>query len=178
MPEELLDIYKENGEFIGSKARVLVHAEGDWHKVAHIYVVNKQGQLLVHLRSPFKDSHPNQWDTRFGGHVPSGGDYAETAAKELKEEIGLDAKEMFLMPAWPDKFISGANYEFVQSYIVKYDDDATDLKFNDGEVVAVKWMSLEQIAETVMENPHDWVSGEEDIKKIFEKIKENLKNAF
>ena len=87
---ELFDLYDENNKPLGiTKERSLVHKDGDWHRTAHIYIINKQGQFLVHLRSAQIDFCANCWDACFGGHVASGLNYEQTAVQELEEESVL-----------------------------------------------------------------------------------------
>jgi isopentenyl-diphosphate Delta-isomerase len=54
--KELLEIYLKNGKPTGeSEEREIIHEKGIWHKVIHIWVINKKGQLLLQKRSPNKD---------------------------------------------------------------------------------------------------------------------------
>lgn len=41
MPEEWFDALNEDGSFKEKKLRSHVHRDGDWHRVTHLWVVNK-----------------------------------------------------------------------------------------------------------------------------------------
>lgn len=57
--EERFDVLNADGSFAGySKPRSAVHYDGDWHRSTHIWVVNKQGEILVQQRSELKDTFP------------------------------------------------------------------------------------------------------------------------
>lgn len=57
--EEEFDILNEDGTFRGfSKARSLVHRDGDWHRSTHVWVFTRDGKVLVQLRSAQKDTFP------------------------------------------------------------------------------------------------------------------------
>lgn len=163
MAEELLDIVDENNELTGENApRSKIHSEGIWHRTAHIYLFRKNNgevEFLVHYRSPFKDLNPNKWDTRFGGHIKSGVSLGNAVKSEIKDEIGLDIDYNKLIEGdWRkrDKF---PNREFTKVYFLEYKEDLSNLKFNDGEVQEVKWMSVQKIKSAMAKNPKKWSAG-------------------
>jgi isopentenyl-diphosphate Delta-isomerase len=90
--EERFDIVDENNQPTGeTKQRSLVHRDGDWHRTAQIWVVSGDDKVLCDLRSEAVDSWPGYWDAIFGGHVPAGSGYLDTAVRELQEEVGITA---------------------------------------------------------------------------------------
>jgi len=178
--EEYLDIVDENNNPTGEKAlRSKIHAEGIWHQVIHIYIFRQKEdrfEFLVHLRSKFKDLSPNKWDLRFGGHIESGAKLEDALKKEMQEEIGLEIdnpKDLIEME-WTKGGIF-PNVEFIKIHFLRYNGEIEDLKFNDGEVQDVKWMTMQEIKESAKENPEDWNSShenfEEKITFLMEKIK-------
>ena len=93
MSEEKYDILDENGHYTGkTKSRSLVHRDGDWHRTAHIWVMNPAGELLLQRRSPEKDSYPNMLDISAAGHIAAGEEPVIGALRELQEELGITAR--------------------------------------------------------------------------------------
>ena len=94
--EEYLDIVDGEGEPTGrTKARSLVHRDGDLHRTSHVWIARRKGgrlQLLLQKRSRNKDSHPGCYDISSAGHIPAGSDFEDSALRELKEELGVDAE--------------------------------------------------------------------------------------
>lgn len=88
-PDEIFDVVDENDAVIDQKPRGHIHANGLRHRAVHILLYNKQGQLYLQRRAPGKDTFPNCWDSSCSGHVDSGEDYDEAAARELVEELGV-----------------------------------------------------------------------------------------
>jgi isopentenyldiphosphate isomerase len=158
--EELLDIVDENNNPTGKSApRSKIHSEGIWHRTVHIYLFRKNNneiEFLVHLRSPFKDSSPNKWDTRFGGHIKAGTTIVESVKVELEEEIGLNVPANKLIEGAWASWDGGANREYTKVYYLEYNDDLSNLKFNDGEVQEIKWMSIADIKNSITDNPEKW----------------------
>ena len=95
--EEYYDILDKNGNKIGlTKARSLIHKDGDWHRASHVWIINSNNELLISLRSLTKDIFPGYWTMSAGGHVNAGEDSLDGAVRELEEEIGLRlAKDRF-----------------------------------------------------------------------------------
>jgi isopentenyldiphosphate isomerase len=160
MAEEFLDIVDENNKLTGESApRSKVHAEGIWHRTVHICLFRKNNgeiEFLVHLRSKFKDLNPNKWDTRFGGHIKSGITIEEGVKAELNEEISLDSDNYKLIDGPWRKRNKMPNREFTKIYFLEYAGYVSDLKFNDGEVQEVKWMSIQDIKESMIKNSEIW----------------------
>ncbi len=160
MVEEFLDIVDENNELTGeSVPRSKVHTEGLWHRAVHIYLFrknNEEVEFLTHHRSPFKDLNPDKWDTRFGGHIKSGTNFEDGVKSELKEEIGININLDQLVGGYWRKRDKFPNREFTKTYYFEYDGKLEDLKFNDGEVQEVKWMSVENIKNSMVNNPEKW----------------------
>lgn len=175
--EELIDILDSEGKLTGeSRPRSIVHTTGLWHRTVHIYFYRKLDkgiELLVHLRSKTKDLNPNKWDTRFGGHLQAGDTLEKALANELKEEVGITAE--------PDKLTAGPthkrekfpNNEFTSVYFYEFDGDINTLSFKDGEVQEVKWINVNDVLESITDNPEQWSSrptGFMEIKNLLENL--------
>jgi isopentenyldiphosphate isomerase len=87
--DELFDVVDENDQVIGQEKRGIVHARNLHHRAVHILIFNAAGEVFLQKRSPWKDLHPNVWDSSCSGHVDSGEDYDPAAAREIGEELGL-----------------------------------------------------------------------------------------
>lgn len=98
---ELFDIYDENLQHLGTKARSEVHRDGDWHKVFHCWVIyrddNGQDWMIIQKRASDKDMYPNLLDVSAAGHYEAG-ETREDGLRELEEELGLTANFEDLIP--------------------------------------------------------------------------------
>jgi isopentenyl-diphosphate Delta-isomerase len=178
MPEEYLDIVDENGNLTGQKElRAVVHEKGLWHRTVHVYfyrVKDNAIEILVHLRSKFKDQKPNMWDTRFGGHISSEFFAEQAVLSEVKEETGISATFNQFIRGLKNKYDAGKNREFVESFYFNFIGDEKELKFNDGEVQKVKWMDENSIIKSMENDSEIWTGKPYWFLRIVEDLKNKL----
>lgn len=138
---EYLDIYDEEGNYLGYETRDIVHRDGLWHKTVQNWLYTKDGKVLFQIR---KDN--GKFYTTASGHVDKGETIEEAFAREIKEEIGLDcdAKDakMIELVTWKmDKVKKDGTVikDRAKSsfFIVPYDGDFTDFKFDTNEVLGI-----------------------------------------
>lgn len=78
-----------------SKARSLVHRDGDLHRSTHIWIISGASsgsadtKLLLQKRAVGKDTFPGRWDVSAAGHICAGDNSLDSAKRELEEELGL-----------------------------------------------------------------------------------------
>ncbi|TAL24628.1 MAG: NUDIX domain-containing protein [Nitrospirae bacterium] len=128
--EELLEIVDKEGRVIGIAPRFEIHGNPELiHRVVHVLVFNKKGELLLQKRSMNKDVAPGKWDTSVGGHVNPGESLFEAAEREMEEELGI-AK---LNPQFLYAYMHTNSYEteLVYTYSCVYDGE---ILFNRQEI--------------------------------------------
>jgi len=178
MTNEYLDLVDENNNLTGkNELRSVVHSTGLWHRTVHIYLFRKLDgdvEFLVHLRAKNKDLHPDCWDTRFGGHIKSGGSIEDGIKSELMEEVGLEIESNNLIQGKIYKRDHFPNREFTHSFYYRFDGDIATLKFNDGEVQEIKWMKSEDIIKSITEEPEIWSGSKEGFVEILNVLKSKI----
>lgn len=80
---EMLDIYDENGNHIGSADRNVVHRDALWHKTVHCWLFDKEGYVYFQIRKEEGTLY-----TTASGHIQAGETVKEGFAREIFEEIG------------------------------------------------------------------------------------------
>ena len=132
---EYIDIYDENNNPLEkSKEKTQAHEEMDFHRTAHIWIINENKELLLQKRSANKKSHPNCWDISGAGHIRTGEDVLDGAIRELKEELGVIAKKNDLhFIATIKSTKNPKNKEFQYVYLLKCDNKIEDYVFEDNE---------------------------------------------
>jgi len=158
MPE-LLDVLDEKGNKAGeTKTKKGLHEKGLWHQTVHIWVFSPKGEVLLQKRSMTVDNWPGIWDISAAGHLSAGEIPEQAALRETEEEIGLkvnlkDLKEVFVskeVTEIPEKKYH--NKEFQHVYLLLFRGRPSEIRFKDGEVETVKFISLERF-ETDINDP-------------------------
>lgn len=151
MSPELIDVLDENGQKTGQVLPIdEVHKQELWHGVAHIWVYNDRGQILLQLRHPNKSWGGGKWDLAGGGHISSSEAPDVAALRELKEELGLDAKLKELELIGITVAIntttttqrSHKGHEW--NYITYLNIDIKDVILNEEESAEAKWFYLDE----------------------------------
>lgn len=170
---EYFDVVDEHGQPTGEVAeREYAHAHDILHRTVHMWIVRKKEgrtQVLLQKRSRNKDSYPGCYDTSSAGHIQAGDDPAESACREIGEELGISAA--------PEDFLFIGNFrihfaeefhgqmfrdnEVVFVYIYRKPVEIRDLHFQADEVEGVKWFNLDDLIRwTAEKNPQFCVTAD------------------
>jgi isopentenyldiphosphate isomerase len=91
MKDEVFEVVNEIGIVIGTAPRSRCHGDPSLiHQSVHVLVFDRSGRLFLQKRSAHKDTHSGKWDTSVGGHMQPGEKPLDAAAREMKEELGVD----------------------------------------------------------------------------------------
>lgn len=173
---EYIDIYDENNNPLkNSKEKTQAHEEGDFHRTAHIWIINDNKELLLQKRSANKKSHPNCWDISGAGHIRAGENVLDGAIRELREELGVIAKKNDLQFIATIKSTKNPkNKEFQYVYLLKCNNKIEDYVFEDNEVSEVKYVFYEKLEKMVEKRIEGLLIHEDEYKKLFEYIRKNI----
>lgn len=139
--EEYLEIINEEGEIIGLAPRSEVHGNPNlMHRVVHVLVFNKKGDILLQKRSMNKDVAPGKWDTSVGGHVNPGEDLLSSAIREMDEELGIKGKELKYLYSYVHT--NPYETEHVTTFGVIHEGEVS---FNMEEIDEVRFWSIDEI---------------------------------
>lgn len=149
MADELIDIYDENMNFLGTAPKSQAHKEGLWHMTFHCWIVKKASdghhRIWLQLRSKEKDCYPSLLDTSAAGHLRSG-EKPKDGIREVEEEIGLQIPPDNLTKLFTDKKIAPENNcEFAHTYLFETDKNISNLKLQAEEVDGIVEASVDDL---------------------------------
>jgi len=145
---EILEIVDRNGAVVGLAERSELHRSPSLiHRVAHVLVFNKKGDLLLQKRSSRKDIAPGKWDTSVGGHINPGETDSAAAKREMKEELGIEDPGMVFLHTY--LFSNDRESELVSTFLCVYEGE---IAFNREEIDEVRYWDLQEIKENFGKN--------------------------
>ena len=119
--------------------------EGLYRLVVHVCIFNREGQMLIQQRQPFKRGWPNLWDVTVGGCAISGDSSRSAAERETFEELGLSIDLTGVRPTMTIYWEHG----FDDYYVLTQDVDPDSLRLQREEVQAVRWAAPEEILQMI-----------------------------
>ena len=162
--DEYLDIRDWDGNLTGEKKeRGTVHREGDIHGTSHIWLIRRNEEtgsadVLLQKRAADKDAFHGCYDTSSAGHIPSGGDFMESALRELKEELGISAEQeelqhLFWHRQTVDTEFHGQRFydrQISAVYVCVRNIKDEEFCLQKEEVEEVRWMDYEECMQHIL----------------------------
>lgn len=143
---ELVDLLNDRKELTGETCERNSVPEGKYRLSIHIWIVNDKNEILIQQRSASRKMFPNMW-TNTGGACIAGETSIETVFRELKEELDITPSI--------DNLELIASYkrekDYVDVWLLRQNINIKDLKFNDNEVQAAKWITIEEWKKLLIE---------------------------
>lgn len=179
MIDEIFDVLDENGNMTGRvEAKKHVHDNSLWHGVAHTWIFNSNGQILLQRRHAKSGWGADKWDLSAGGHIQSGETPQQGAVREAYEELGLKLTEdqlIFVNKVKTERegFNSLSHKTTAWNYLVKVDLDISALKLQDDETAEVKWFDPVRLINELKTSPSDFTDRKISLyKAVISKINE------
>ena len=166
---EFIDVVDENGIPTGRVVeRSEAHRLGLRHRTSHVWIVRRHNdsiQILLQKRCMQKDSYPGCYDISSAGHIPAGDDYIVSALRELKEELGIEARPEELLdcgihhcPDVDDNFHGKhfIDHQISHIFLLWRDMEEEEFIVQKEEIDSVRWVEFHECMELVRTNaiPH------------------------
>ena len=143
---ENLDIYNENkiktGKIIERKEDVAIE-KNEFVLAVQCWIINTKNEILLTQRKLDK-KFGGMWEPT-SGLVKSGENSIQGVRRELKEEIGIEIEDKDLKLL---KTVKGER-TIRDIYIINKDIAIEDIKFNDGEVINAKYVTIEELEKMI-----------------------------
>ncbi len=148
---EIWDVYDKDRNRTGrTVVRGIEMADGEYHLVVDIWIMNTKGEVLLQKRSMEKETGPGLWCCT-GGAAIAGEDSAQAFIREMTEELGVAPKVEHAEIAF---YHTKRNYH-KDIWFVRQDIPQDAFQLQKEEVEAVRWMTLAQL-EQEAKDPATW----------------------
>jgi isopentenyl-diphosphate delta-isomerase len=137
----------------GTMDKLQAHQEGKLHRAYSVFLFNSKGELLMQRRAMGKYHSPGLWTNTCCSHPRPGELTPDSAARRLKEELGIIApvKPLFnfvyMCPIGGNLF----EYEYDHVFYGYYEGN---IKMNPEEVMETRWAKPEEILSEIETQPH------------------------
>lgn len=149
MADELIDIFDENYNHVGTELKSIARKHGHWVHSFHCWIVRKSGDtgyLQFQKRAADKELFPDFLDISAAGHYRAG-EKIEDGVREIHEEIGVDVKYEELVPLGIKfdiaKTGSIINRQFCHVFLLESPIKASDYQLDLDEVEGMVEISIE-----------------------------------
>lgn len=110
-------------------------------------IITQNGKILLGKRK--KDRlYPDIWDI-FGGHIKPNETKEEALRRELKEELGIEAKNFEFLESYQDKEPT-FGHDYVHYIFIVHSWDGTPSNKNTHEYESIRWFSKEETIDLKM----------------------------
>jgi isopentenyl-diphosphate delta-isomerase type 1 len=149
-PHELFDVVDERDRVVAQAPRAEVHRRHLRHRAVHVFVFNPHGELFLQKRAATKDTFPGCYDSSASGHLDAGESYDASAARELREELGLSVEPVALRPLFKIEACAQTGWEFIWVYQLQTDQPPQP---NPAEIASGQFWPRERIEHLVADTP-------------------------
>ena len=157
---------------IGTMPKMEAHEKAALHRAFSVFIINKEGQLMLQQRALHKYHSPGLWTNTCCSHQRLGETNLEAGARRLQEEMGFETplEELFSF-IYKAPFDNGLTEHELDHILLGYYDAVPDI--NEEEVASWKWMDLEQVAEEKKTKPENYTVW---FKIIFDRFYKHIKS--
>ena len=162
--EEFVVLVDQDDHKLGLMEKQQAHVAGLLHRAFSVFVFNSKGELMIQQRAASKYHSPTLWTNTCCSHPRDNETYEQAAHRRLEEEMGFDCeleyKFNFIYKAHLENDL--IEHELDHVFIGTFDDEP---KLNPDEVMAYRWVELDDLKKDMEKNPQNYTAW---FKIIFE----------
>ena len=146
----LLKVLDENGTITDIEAtKAEVHEKHLWHQEVAIFIINKDGKILLQKRSGNVHYNKGKWGM-ITNHVGVNQTLVDALIQKAHEEIGYDIDPNDIRFLTMLKRNEEREQRFTYFYYIKTDIDDNEIKLNDFLATEKKWFDFYELQELML----------------------------
>ena len=170
--EEQVILVDEKDNPIGLMGKMEAHEKAILHRAFSVFILNKEGQLMLQQRALHKYHSPGLWTNTCCSHQRMGETNLEAGARRLQEEMGFETplEELFSF-IYKAPFDNGLTEHELDHVLLGHHNAVPEI--NTEEVASWKWMDLDQVAKEIITMPDQYTVW---FKIIFDRFYKHIKS--
>ena len=180
--KDCIDVLDEQGNKTGEiLSRRDIHKFGKIHRAIHLYLFDKDNNLLLQRRSYNVDHYPGMFSISVTGHVDTGESSCEAVGRELKEELGLNPKFVkieFLFSVRKDAYLKPdyIDRQINDIYVCWADFKVEEINFDRNVVTEIKLVPFKEFEKMVIQESSELAPVYKDeCSKLVDVLQDRLK---
>ncbi|MBT4541171.1 isopentenyl-diphosphate Delta-isomerase [Candidatus Woesearchaeota archaeon] len=159
---EQVILVDEQDNQIGVMEKLEAHKEAKLHRAVSVVIINSRNEMLIHKRASTKYHCPGLWTNACCTHPKPNEDTKDSAARRLKEEMGIDCEkenielnEAFTF-IYKKEFNNGlTEWEYDHTFVGKVGNNFNNESINPNpeEVEDYKWINMDELKQDISNNP-------------------------
>ena len=172
MKEEEVILVDVNDTPVGTMPKMEAHEKAILHRAFSVFILNKEGQLMLQQRALHKYHSPGLWTNTCCSHQRMGETNLEAGARRLQEEMGFETplEELFSF-IYKAPFDNGLTEHELDHVLLGHHNAVPEI--NTEEVASWKWMDLDQVAKEIITMPDQYTVW---FKIIFDRFYNHIKS--
>jgi len=172
MKEEEVILVDFNDNPVGTMPKMEAHEKAILHRAFSVFILNKEGQLMLQQRALHKYHSPGLWTNTCCSHQRMGETNLEAGARRLQEEMGFETplEELFSF-IYKAPFDNGLTEHELDHVLLGHHNAVPEI--NTEEVASWKWMDLDQVAKEIITMPDQYTVW---FKIIFDRFYKHIKS--
>jgi isopentenyldiphosphate isomerase len=156
--DEVVALYDEAGQVVGSAPRSVMRARNLRHAASSVVVRDRLGRVYLHRRTETKDVYPGLLDFAAGGVVLAGEDPRDGAVREVEEELGVSGEPLVeLAPVdYANDRTRYRAFRFVTSW-------GGPIRWQPEEVSWGEWVPVDDLLRRITDEPDSLVPDSVDV---------------
>ena len=172
MKEEEVILVDVNDTPVGTMPKMEAHEKAILHRAFSVFILNKEGQLMLQQRALHKYHSPGLWTNTCCSHQRMGETNLEAGARRLQEEMGFETplEDLFSF-IYKAPFDNGLTEHELDHVLLGHHNAVPEI--NTEEVASWKWMDLDQVAKEIITMPDQYTVW---FKIIFDRFYKHIKS--
>ena len=172
MKEEEVILVDVNDTPVGTMPKMEAHEKAILHRAFSVFILNKEGQLMLQQRALHKYHSPGLWTNTCCSHQRMGETNLEAGARRLQEEMGFETplEELFSF-IYKAPFDNGLTEHELDHVLLGHHNAVPEI--NTEEVASWKWMDLDKVAKEIITMPDQYTVW---FKIIFDRFYKHIKS--